>query len=906
MPDYTISVDLLLKDLASKELKKFQKLIKDIKPDFTALSAAAGASVAAIGALGISAIKVASDFQRGMTEVFTLVDLTDKEMELLSEQTANLSEIVPQTAIQLSKGLYQVLSASIPVEKAMHVLDISARAATAGLTSTFNAVDVLTTILNSYGFEAEETLRISDILFETVRRGKTTFAELSAQIGMVVTPAAAAGITFEEVAAAIATMTKKGLDTAMATTYLRQVIMSILSPTAEATKIAKKLGIDFSAAGLKAKGLADFLKEVDKAAKGNNEILTTLFGNVRAFTGVLTISGKGAKTFAEDLAAMQTSAGATMKAFDKIMEDTAATMSILFSTFENFLRQLGNIFLPTVNQAGRILINIISTTKQWISENKELVKNLTIITISVGSFISAVALGNITMPYFIGAMKALGVAITGTISAIKTLTIFFLKTPLGWLTIGIGILVGEFFKLRKETNTLIQQYNDKIVQIQTLINRYNSLTAVVETDTQAMKRQQEILNELKILLPENAALIENLGKKTEITTREIEKINRALLQRYNLALQEMTQLERIGHATINLLKRTGVALLGLAKLTGTAIIALFRYVWSTIKIYFTDFIKWILDLSAKISDIFLALVRLDWARIKKAGIKLGQIFSDGVAKGLLESGWKIQAEWEKITADFLKDTKKIGLETVDIITKIFQEKPIKPPKLLKWKKEEVPPVPTPTPVPPTPVPPTPVPPTPVPTPVPPTPVPTPETIITPMEELKNYFDEFFASIQNKAELTKEIFLEMTHAMTNTLSRSIAQMLDKTISFKEGIKGIWRDMKNAVINMISEMIAKWLTFMALKGIGRLFGIPIPLPTMQTEPGEYKIIPGAPNVPTPIIAHGGEIIGRPPIGTTQVTVNINAGIMLGGDADLLTESIKQLFQERDFLVTKGLTT
>ncbi|HAW50542.1 TPA: hypothetical protein DCX16_06310 [bacterium] len=82
--------------------------------------------------------------------------------------------------------------------------------------------------------------------------------------------------------------------------------------------------------------------------------------------------------------------------------------------------------------------------------------------------------------------------------------------------------------------------------------------------------------------------------------------------------------------------------------------------------------------------------------------------------------------------------------------------------------------------------------------------------------------------------------------------------------------------------------------------------------QTRAGEFKTVIGPPNVPQIILAHGGEIIGRPkveavtPTPTTNVVVNIHPGIMFGGDEALLTEAIKKVFTEHDLLANKGLTS
>ena len=70
--------------------------------------------------------------------------------------------------------------------------------------------DILTTVLNAFKIEAKDVDKVSDVLFTTVRLGKTTLSELSSSLAQVAPLASASGVKFEEIAAAIATLTKQG------------------------------------------------------------------------------------------------------------------------------------------------------------------------------------------------------------------------------------------------------------------------------------------------------------------------------------------------------------------------------------------------------------------------------------------------------------------------------------------------------------------------------------------------------------------------------------------------------------------------------------------------------------------------------------------------------------------------
>ena len=109
------------------------------------------------------AVKTVLAFEDAMAEVSTIVDTNTVNMKKLNSEILDLSTRVPKDAESLAQGLYQTISAGVTdVADAMIVLESSSKAATAGLTSTFVAVDAGTTIMNAYGKTVEEIDAIQD------------------------------------------------------------------------------------------------------------------------------------------------------------------------------------------------------------------------------------------------------------------------------------------------------------------------------------------------------------------------------------------------------------------------------------------------------------------------------------------------------------------------------------------------------------------------------------------------------------------------------------------------------------------------------------------------------------------------------------------------------------------------
>jgi TP901 family phage tail tape measure protein len=300
------------------------------------------------GGLGYAvnrSVKTFAEFEKQMAEVHTMLgDGTDKFLPQYTTAVKDLSRDFGESTETMARGLYDILSASVPAEHALEVLEASAKAAAAGLSTTGVAADAITTILNSYALSADKAGEVSDLLFAIVKRGKTTFAELAPNIGKVSAIASVAGLSLEEMGAALATMTRAGVRTEIAITGLKAIINTFLSPTKDSIEAVRrlKLGFDLTADSLKNLGLSGVLAQMRDLSA---EDIASIFPNIRAMTGVApaikNISGQ-----MEDLAFMTNRAGLTTQAFEKIQATTAFSLGKFKQALKAAVTVVGEGFAP--------------------------------------------------------------------------------------------------------------------------------------------------------------------------------------------------------------------------------------------------------------------------------------------------------------------------------------------------------------------------------------------------------------------------------------------------------------------------------------------------------------------------------------------------------------------------------
>jgi len=339
--------------------------------------------------------KKAADFEAELAQVSTMLD--EGTMPLMKKYEKGLETLSIQfgeSTKTLSEGLYNILSASIAPEKALDTLAVAARAATAGITDTGTAAKAIVTILNSYGLGAEKAAMISDELFGIVKRGQTTFAELAPTIGMVAASAAKSGLRFEELGAAISTITRAGMETTHAIVGINNMLIAFLKPQEEAVKVAKQFGLELNTNTLRTIGLTGVMKKLKDASA---EQLAQIFGNIRGLRGMVAALGD-LEGYTKDYNLMLNSVGLTQAAFNKQVD----TARFLFNQAKQALNalavMLGNKLLPAVKD---FLTNMITTVKEmmnWINLHPRLTKALVklaeaiaIVTTSLGALALGVA-----------------------------------------------------------------------------------------------------------------------------------------------------------------------------------------------------------------------------------------------------------------------------------------------------------------------------------------------------------------------------------------------------------------------------------------------------------------------------------------------------------------------------------
>jgi len=337
------------------------------------ITAVAGASVMYAMVRGVrAATKEYVEYNKQLHNVWTLTDYTGDKLDALGTRIRHLAMDFNVTASESLKAMYQIYSATFYGESAFLILEESLKGAAAGLSDVFTVADMMTTVLNAYNMEATEATHVNDVLFTTIKYGKTTMHELAMQFGRLAGIAAPMNIGIEDMSAAIATLTKRGIATDWAITALRQSIMQIMRPSAELEKVIKKLGYASGTTMLKEHGFSESLKMIKAEADTTGTGLEKLFSNVRAIIAVLPLATTAAKDYAENRERMADVEGASAEAFKKQTEAISFQLGVLGTGLKDLGAIAAEVFMHDMAIYIRdTLVPIVKTLAFYIDQNRE-------------------------------------------------------------------------------------------------------------------------------------------------------------------------------------------------------------------------------------------------------------------------------------------------------------------------------------------------------------------------------------------------------------------------------------------------------------------------------------------------------------------------------------------------------
>jgi TP901 family phage tail tape measure protein len=400
---------------ASKRLKSFGKSTTKVGKSLQTRLALP------LALAGGAAIKMASDFDKSMTKVKSLVGIAGDEVDAMGAKAKTMANEFGVSSSKAAEALFFITSAGLRGDEAMQTLEASLKASAVGLGETATIADLATSAMNAYGSDTLGASQATDVLTAAVREGKLSSEDLAGAMGSVLPVASNMGVEFHEVGAAFAAMSRTGTDAASGATQLNAILSGLLKPTKQAEDALNSMGL--SSSGLKEQikdeGLLETLNTLKTAFDSNADAAQVVFPNIRALKGVLDLLGSGVDVNRGIFERMNSTMGMTQTAFDATAESAEFKLRKAMNSSKESFAQLGATlltgFLPIFQEVSKVIQNVFNAFFNLDEGTQKLILGLgafavvlpTIITL-IGTLITVV--GALLSPIGLVATALAGVA----------------------------------------------------------------------------------------------------------------------------------------------------------------------------------------------------------------------------------------------------------------------------------------------------------------------------------------------------------------------------------------------------------------------------------------------------------------------------------------------------------------
>lgn len=512
---------------------------------------------APIAGVGIAALKAEKDFEYTLSKMTGIIGVSRDQVNAWRDDLLKMAGEVGQTPQKLAEGLFFVTSAGRIGAETLEILDQSARASAFGLGEVKDIVNVTVAALNAYRGSGLRAADAVDVLTNTVRLGMLEMKDLPTALGIAFPLATLLGLKFHEIGAAIASMTITGTTVETSAVQLRQILSQLVDPASQAHQALQSVG--FSAVEFREsianEGLFSALQKLRKYidAYGDVEKLGDIFGNVRALTAVLDMTGKNAEYNATIFERMADSSGVAKRAFEEISNTLQFKLNQTMSDWQALLVEIGAALKEAVLPIMTELIDKLKELTRWFSDltaeeqRSVLMKAAIIAAIGpvlhilgtmismIGQIVKAIGLLITGLKYLIVNVKNVGAAFTYLRNVLYT-------HPFTIAASIIATVVGSLILFRKKTDeaTIAQkglgdqmkQVNGAMLYQSILSKKWMTFTGTEEAIQRLQSSMRDMsLEELKALesyfsqqLPEAVRQYERALKKVDDSPLNYEEI----------------------------------------------------------------------------------------------------------------------------------------------------------------------------------------------------------------------------------------------------------------------------------------------------------------------------------------------------------------------------------------------
>lgn len=438
--------------------------------------------------VGAAAVKTATDFEAGMSEVKAISGATGSEFEALKDKAIEMGAKTKFSASDSADAFKYMAMAGWDASQMMDgiagIMDLAAASGEDLATTS----DIVTDALTAFGLQASDSAHFADVLAQASSKSNTNVGLMGETFKYVAPVAGALGYSIEDTAVAIGLMANSGIKGSQAGTALRSTITRLAKPVGEAEKAVNDLGISITNADGTMKPLSQTMLELREKFAGLTEEQKAQYAAMLAgqegMSGLLAIVNASDEDFQKLTDEINNSNGAAQDMAGIMMDNTAGAIEQLKGALESAGILIGEKLTPYIRQLAEWITGLVEKFNSLSEEEQDLIVKIGLFVAAIGPvllILSKVVSVVASVIKVIGIVKGVLLPIINAVFLLKNgVTTAFLAmegfskgvivvakgislllNPITLVIAAIGALVGVFVYLYK-TN---EDFRNKVIEV---------------------------------------------------------------------------------------------------------------------------------------------------------------------------------------------------------------------------------------------------------------------------------------------------------------------------------------------------------------------------------------------------------------------------------------------------------
>ena len=367
---------------AGKQIERSGKAIAGVGANLTKTV------TAPIAGIGVASVKLAADFEKGMSTVQSISGATGTDLEMLSKKAKEMGLKTKYSASESAEAFkYMAMAGWKAGEMADGIEGVMYLAGATG-EDLAGTSDIVTDALTAFGMQAKDTNKFVDVLAQTANKSNTSVSMLGESFKYVAPVAGALKFNAQDVSTALGLMANSGIKASSAGTALRSLFTRMAKPTKESQTAMDALGISLTDSQGNMKSLDTIMRETRKSFAGLTESQKAQYAAALAgktgMSGLLAIVNSADSDFNELSTAIYNSDGACKKMYDTANNNLSGQLTILKSTIEGIGISFGERLLPYIKQGTEFIQRLADKFNSLTKAQQDTIIKVGLIAAAVG------------------------------------------------------------------------------------------------------------------------------------------------------------------------------------------------------------------------------------------------------------------------------------------------------------------------------------------------------------------------------------------------------------------------------------------------------------------------------------------------------------------------------------------